>query len=330
MAVAYSREIYEEAAAELERRRIKANTEAAALRERMLAAEPRIREIEQAMAGASLLVARAVLNGGDVEAAVERIKQENLDLQAEMAALLHRHGETADNFEPRYTCPKCQDTGYAQGRMCGCLESLLREAACRRLSRTIPMKLTRFEEMDLDFYPAAPASKTGVSPRARMGDVLAYCRCYAADFSPESPSLLFQGPTGTGKTHLSLAIARTVAEKGFTVVYGPAQQLLHQLEKEHFGRAGGDSEDALEQSDLLILDDLGTEFSTPFYTSCVYNIVNSRMLAGLPTIISTNLNQKQLLERYGEAITSRITGTFQPLLFWGKDIRQLKLRQKLQ
>ena len=328
--MAYSREVYEEAMGELERRRTEANTRAAALRERMLACEPRIRQIEQAMAGASLLVARAVLDGGDVDAAVERIKNENLSLQAEMAALLHAHGEQADNFEPQYTCKACRDTGYAGGRMCGCCEELLREAACRRLSKTTAMKLTRFEEMDLQFYPDAPDPKTGVSPRARMGDVLAYCRCYAGDFSRESPSLLFQGPTGTGKTHMSLAIARTVAEKGFTVVYGPAQQLLHQLEKEHFGRASGDSEDALEQSDLLVLDDLGTEFASPFYTSCIYNIVNSRMLAGLPTIISTNLNQKQLLERYGEQITSRVTGTFQPLMFWGRDIRQLKLRQKLQ
>lgn len=327
--MAYSREIYEEAMAELERRRMKANAEAASLKERMQTAEPRVRQIEQAMAGACLRVARAVLDGGDVEAAVEKIKNENLALQAEMASLLHAHGEQADNFEPRYTCAKCQDTGYTEGGMCNCFSDLLKEVACRRLSRTTSMKLTRFEEMDLHYYPDTPDPKTGVSPRARMGDVLAYCRCYAADFSLESPSLLFQGPTGTGKTHLSLAIARGVAEKGFTVVYGPAQQLLHRLEKEHFGRASGDSEDALEQSDLLVLDDLGTEFSSPFYTSCIYNIVNSRMLAGLPTIISTNLNQKQLLERYGEAVTSRITGTFQPLLFWGKDIRQLKLRQKL-
>ena len=327
--MAYSRDMYEEAMAELERRRAQAHAAAAALRERATARQPRLREIEATLAGAAHQVARAVLDGGDVDAAVERIKEENLSLQAEMASLLRVQGETAVDFEPVYTCPRCRDTGYAGGKICGCLEQLLREAACRRLSRTSNMTLTRFEDMDLGYYPDEPDPRTGISPRERMRGVLDYCRCYAVDFVPGAQSLLLRGPTGTGKTHVSLAIARTAAEKGCSVVYGPAQQLLRQLENEHFGRMAGDSAETLEACDLLILDDLGTEFSSPFTVSCIYNIINGRMLAGRSTVVSTNLSQQELLARYGEQTTSRITGTFQPLVFSGQDIRQLKLQEKI-
>ena len=126
-----------------------------------------------------------------------------------------------------------------------------------------------------------------------------------------------------------VAIARQAAEKGHAVIYGPAQVLLHQLEKEHFGRAEGNSEDMLLACDLLVLDDLGTEFASPFYVSCLYNLINTRMLEGRTIILSTNLNQNQLKERYGDQITSRITGTFVPLLFMGRDIRQQKRQEKL-
>lgn len=179
--------------------RAEAHAAAAALRERALEKAPRLREIETALAGASYQVARAVLDGGDVDAEIERIKKENLALQAEMAALLREQGEQAADFEPVHTCSRCRDTGYADGKICTCLEQLLREAACRRLSRTSHMTLTRFEDMDLAYYPDDPDPRTGLSPRERMRSVIDYCRCYAADFVPGAQSLLLRGPTGTGE-----------------------------------------------------------------------------------------------------------------------------------
>lgn len=325
----YSREIYDAAMVELESRRTRAGAEAAARRETLLRRRPRLREIEQEMAHSALRVTRAVLDGGDVTAAVEAIKNDNLALQAEMAEILAEEGVPYPNLEPQYTCPVCADTGYAGGKICACLRTLLKEESCRRLSRMTAMKLTTFEEMDLAYYPDTPDPATGVTPRKRMEQVLAYCRQYAANFAPGADNLLLRGPTGVGKTHASLAIARQAAEKGHAVIYGPAQVLLHQLEKEHFGRAEGNSEDMLLACDLLVLDDLGAEFASPFYVSCLYNLINTRMLEGRTIILSTNLNQNQLKERYGDQITSRITGTFVPLLFMGRDIRQQKRQEKL-
>lgn len=321
----YDPEVHREALRVLARRREQANEQAAALAERMRRRYPRVREIEAEMAQTSTLVIRAVLGEGPVEETVEQIKERNLALQKELAALLEKAGENVRDFEPRYTCPRCRDTGCTEKGPCACYQTLLRDIACRKLCEESAMHPASLEEMSLDYYPET--APDGSSPRARMKEIFAYCRQYAADFSERSPSLILRGPTGTGKTHVSLSIARVAAEKGYHVIYGPIQKLLHQLEKEHFGKEEGDSEELLCRCDLLILDDLGAEFTGSFYNACLYNVLNARLLQQLPTIISTNLTMPQIRERYGDAIASRIMGSFQPLPFCGQDIRQLKMQR---
>ena len=158
-----------------------------------------------------------------------------------------------------------------------------------------------------------------------MSEILEYCKCYAEDFSPDSESLYMHGATGLGKTHLSLAIANVVAEKGFRVIYDSAQNLLSSLEKEKFSYSNsGEREKEVLECDLLIIDDLGSEFSTQFTTAAVYNIVNTRNNRSKPVIISTNLTDTELEAKYSQRITSRIIGEYVSLLFIGRDIRQLK------
>lgn len=325
----YKRDIYDRAMATVKERRADATARAAAAREKIRAEEPRVREIEQLMAQSSGKVVKAILSRDDVEKQVERIKTENLGLQVELSMILQKHGITSGNFEPQYTCPICEDTGFANGKLCTCAEQLMREYSCMELSELSAMRPTSFETLSLDFYSAKADSRTGIAPRAQMRQIIDYCRAYAEQFDGRDDSLLLRGPTGVGKTHLSLAIAGVVLSKGHSVVYGPIQQLLHRIEREHFGRTDGNTEDILIACDLLILDDVGTEFSSSFYTSALYNILNGRLMAERPTIISTNLNQKELTDRYGEQIASRITGLFEPLVCVGKDIRQQKLKQSL-
>ncbi len=327
--MAYSRDIYEQAQAVLEQRRGSAQAQAAELRQKMIRAVPRLREIEQQMAQSSGKVVSAILKGGNVEKEVERIKAENLSLQVEMAMLLKENGADVSDFQPRYFCDKCEDTGIRGNKRCTCFQTLLRELSCQSLSELSGMRPMSFDDLSLTYYSDELPNKTGISPRAQMRHIIQYCKDYAVNFDGTDASLLLRGPTGVGKTHLSLAIAGEVMARGYSVVYGPVQKLLHRIEREHFGRADGNSEDIMTGCDLLILDDVGTEFASSFYTSALYNIINERMLEGKPTIISTNLNQKELTERYGEQIASRVTGTFQPLVCQGKDIRLEKLRQSL-
>ena len=121
-------------------------------------------------------------------------------------------------------------------------------------------------------------------------------------------------------------------EKGFGVIYGSAQSFAVSLEKERFDRREdgepGDTHSQLLSCDLLILDDLGTEFPSAYVNAALYDIINSRMLAEKPTIISTNLSMKELEERYSERFASRIAGYYGKLGFLGNDIRIEKRKQK--
>lgn len=326
--MAYDEKVVRTARGRLEKRRRAAETAAAALRERMCEQIPRLREIEREKAAAIPDLTHAIL-AGNTDGEVERIQQKNLQLQQEMAEILRAAGCDCDNFEPRYTCRVCGDTGYVNGAVCDCYRRLLQEEACGALSGLSAMRLTDFRSMRLDYYDNAVDPKLGVSPRQHMADIIAYCRDYTAAFTPHSDSLLLQGATGIGKTHLCLAIARGVTEQGFGVVYGSVQPLVRRLEAEHFGREQGNSEDQLISCDLLVLDDLGMEFDTPFSRACLYNILNARLLEGRPTVVSTNLSISAMQERYGDQIASRISGGFVPLLCVGNDIRQMIRRQSL-
>ena len=326
--MAYDEKVVRAARQRLEKRRRDAETAAAALKERMCNQIPRLREIEREKAAAIPELTHAILSG-NVDGAVERIQQKNLELQQEMAQILRANGCDCDSFEPRYTCKKCGDTGYVGGAVCDCYRRLLQEEACNSLSGLSAMRLTDFGSLRLDYYSNTVDPKLGVSPREQMTDVISYCRDYTAAFAPNSDSLLLHGATGIGKTHLCLAIARGVTEQGFGVVYGSVQPLIRRLEAEHFGREQGNSEDQLISCDLLVLDDLGMEFDTPFSRACIYNILNARLLEGRPTVVSTNLGLNALKERYGDQIASRISGGFVPLFCVGNDIRQIIRRQSL-
>ena len=151
-----------------------------------------------------------------------------------------------------------------------------------------------------------------------------HCRRYAKEFSRKSPSLLFTGGPGLGKTYLSACIARTVADSGFSVVYDTAGKLFADFEAEKFGGRGEEQTRKYLACDLLIIDDLGTEMTTQFTQSVLYQVINTRLMEDKPVIISTNLTDESLRQRYAAPIVSRLTGAYQTCQFLGHDIRQLR------
>ena len=92
----------------------------------------------------------------------------------------------------------------------------------------------------------------------------------------------------------------------------------------------GSTQAQLTSCDLLILDDLGTEFPSPYVNAALYDILNTRMMAEKPTIISTNLSLKELEDRYSQRFASRVTGYYGKLEFLGRDVRVQKRLQKAQ
>ena len=83
------------------------------------------------------------------------------------------------------------------------------------------------------------------------------------------------------------------------------------------------------QCDLLILDDLGTEMTTAFVQSALYQIINTRLMEKRSTIISTNLSPEKLAQRYTPQIASRIEGEYRLLAFVGEDMRKQKKRRDM-
>jgi DNA replication protein DnaC len=154
------------------------------------------------------------------------------------------------------------------------------------------------------------------------------CRRYAMFFTEKSGNLLLSGDTGLGKTFLSACIARTVADRGYSVVYESAGHLFTNMERAKFvnDEAAREVCRRYADCDLLIVDDLGTEMPGQFTTAALYNLINDRLLTAKPMIVSTNLTIDEMLKRYSPQIASRLRGSFERVAFVGEDIRVLKNR----
>lgn len=226
--------------------------------------------------------------------------------------------------KPEAVCKICNDENYLSGKLCSCVECIAKQLTFEELSASLPINDCSFDNFDLKYYSSEP-DENGNIPRKRATALLKLCREFADNFPFVSSSLLFMGAAGLGKTHLSLSIVSAVAEKGYGVVYGSAYNLLSAAEKEHFSYNGdNEKEEALLNCDLLVIDDLGTEFLTSYTSALIYNIINTRILNGKPTIINTNLSFDELENRYTARITSRFLGSYEMKKFIGSDIRQIK------
>jgi len=268
-------------------------------------------------------VSTAFAKGENTSAAIAAIKKENLALQQERAWILEAADLDLGALEPAVVCSHCGGSGYIGAAMCECLQELCRQEQKKELSSLLGGRES-FEQFRLDFYPTQPDPVFGVSPRQLMQLVFQRCRSYAKTFSRRSPSLLFTGQPGLGKTFLSACIARTVADNGCSVVYETVGKIFSDFEAVKFGGLASELTDKYLQCDLLIMDDLGTEMTTQFTQSVLYQIINTRLMEDKPVIISTNLSDDALKQRYAAPIASRLTGTYEMLQFLGSDIRQLR------
>ena len=321
--MAYSEAVLHRARERLLQEKNLYEAETAARRAQVLQAYPRLREIDQALrqsvAGA---VAAAFRKGADTAAAIAALKEKNLALQREREWILASAELDESVLDPPPFCPHCGGSGYVGSSMCECLRELCRQEQKKELSSLLGGKES-FDGFRLDLYPTEPDPNLGVSPRQLMERTFRRCRRYAREFGAGAPSLLFTGGPGLGKTFLSACIARAVADNGFSVVYDTAGKLFSDFEAVKFGGNQQDLTRKYLQCDLLIIDDLGTEMTTQFTQSVLYRVLNDRLLENRPVIVSTNLSDQALRQRYSAPIASRLLGAFEVCLFLGQDIRQL-------
>ena len=332
--MAYDGKIMRLALQEFEKDKARREADFQNRRERIYQRQPRLRDIEGELSSTmSRIIAGALRRGGDPGPAIAQLREENLSLQAEKREILTAMGLAADTLDERPACPACGDSGYCGGRVCACLRRYYAREQQKDLSRMLDLGSQSFDTFDLDWYPERYDANFGCSPRQSMETVYEICAGYAHRFGRKPANLLLFGAPGLGKTHLSAAIAREVSEKGFSVVYDTAAQVFQRFEQQKFGREDEDAAADVERilsCDLLILDDLGTEMTTAFVQSALYQIINTRLMEKKSTIISTNLSPEQLAQRYSAQIASRVEGEYQLLPFVGSDIRRLKRQRDFQ
>ncbi|WP_223381699.1 ATP-binding protein [Faecalibacterium prausnitzii] len=321
------RELYQEAmrAVALRRQTARANAEDA--RAAAEAAVPALRHAEEEVRVRGVRCALAGASGKDRTAAAAALAK----AKQELTALLASSGRPADALEPHFTCKKCQDTGTFEGHTCICVHKLMQKLRREEIESLSSLSISSFDTMELRYYPNTMDDKLGEPVRSYMGGLLAELRAYAEEFDRSSESLMLFGNAGLGKTHAALAIAGIVLEKDFDVIYVSSPDFFSKLEALHFGADPGGEEETLLQTaagaDLLILDDLGTEFNSNFFLSTLYSLLNNRLGAHLPTIVTTNITDGALLEKlYTEKISSRLSA-FVPCLFAGQDIRSQKAQE---
>ena len=312
-------DIYEKAKATVEARRSAAIAEAEGRNEIVRSESEEIAKIDEELSTTGMLIFKTACMGGDITP----IKERNKELQAKRRELIKALGYPADYTDLKYSCKDCSDTGFIDGtKTCHCLKA---EIVKERIAASAMGKLLEkqsFDNFDLEWYAYDEKAKE------RMKVNLAIAKNYVRDFAKKQDSLLLIGSTGTGKTHISTAIARELIYKGYDVIYDSTQNIISDFEDDRFRSSYGREENKSEKyidCRLLIIDDLGTEFSNQFTLSTLYNLLNTRQNKGLPTIISTNLSPEELAKKYEDRIYSRIIGSdCKVLAFVGKDRRVSK------
>ena len=284
---------------------------------------PEIGAIDRELARTGEKIFGAIPAGHDgIDARIAALREENELLRRRRALLLLAHGYPADYSDLKYDCPICSDTGYVGIKMCSCMRAELTKLGYESSGLGRLLDEQTFEAFSLNYYPPNAVE--------RMRYNLQSLKSFAESFGDgEAKSWLLFGATGLGKTHLSTAVAKTVLDRGYDVVYESAQNFFSDFEAERFRAYGQEAPASTARyfsCDLLILDDLGTELSSQFTVSCLYNILNTRINQKKATIINTNLTQEELRRKYADRITSRLFGEFRPLAFTGTDIRAQKLK----
>ena len=319
---------------EYDERRTQAASEQRAHIEEVYRRLPQVRLIDTELESFGIRAMKEYLQTRrDPRQLLDDVRSHVQSLVAEKEALLRGSGYPADYMELQYTCPECKDTGFVEHRRCRCLTQRLIDLAYSQSNIKNLILLENFQAFDLSLFSPSPFGNEPIPPRENMQRIQDTVMQYIWHFSDVTDdNFLFYGSTGTGKTFLCNCIAKEILDQGYTVLYVTAYELCSLLEKRRFrdrSRERARDEDLelpdmILDSDLLIIDDLGTEFATSLSVADLFHCINHRLLHRKSTIISTNLALSQLKKQYSDRMFSRLLGSYQLVKFYGDDIRTKK------
>lgn len=313
---------------EYERKRDKAQKELEYRKLQVYDIVPEIKKIDDEIASTGIKISRAVLNNPDnYEKEIELIQNHIEKLKQKKAILLTENNIPLSFLEINYECNKCKDTGYLENsKKCDCFKQQLIEMAYSMSNISKVIEKENFQTFNLELFSNKEFENEELTPRENMQNILTTCEGFVINFEKiNNENLLLYGTTGLGKTFMCNCITKALLDKGKIVVYQTAFKILQILEEYQFSKNKSpeikESYKLLFDCDLLIIDDLGTEFTNTFTNVEIFNILNSRLISNKKTIISTNNEPVKLVKKYSDRIVSRIFGSFTILRFFGPDLR---------
>lgn len=288
---------------------------------------PQIKDIDIDIKQTSIALSKCIIeNPVNYEEVTNKLKSKIEKLKREKAILLTENNIPLEYLNINYTCNKCQDTGYLNdGKKCSCFKQQLINRAYGMSNLENVLKKENFSNFDINIFSDEKIEDEEKSPRENMMNILNISEGFVINFEKKNrENLLFYGQTGLGKTFMANCIAKSLLDKGYIVIYQTAFKIMDIISNHKFNKynsSGEEEYNLLFTADLLIIDDLGTEFTNSFTNTEIFNIVNTRLLEGKKMIISTNLSPKEFADTYTDRTFSRIFSNFIPLKFYGDDLR---------
>lgn len=320
-------------------RRDRALSERDERRAALYARFPRLREIaeERARAGREIVrLALAATAGTAAVAGTGQLEQRMRALAAEERALLAQNKLPPDALEVRWTCQKCQDTGWLQdGDPTGSTLPPAQKCSCRleeEVEGLYHASNIRGPQRAFTFAAHNASLWTGPEDRAVAGELFSRCRAFAAGVvaGTQRESLVLMGDVGRGKTFFASAIANAVLQAHKLALYFTFAEFLQFARASKFeGEEYQIWQETLQAADVAILDDLGTEVVTDFVKAELFNVLNARLGSGKPMVVCTNLTVAQIGDAYATRIASRLIGAAEILQIAGPDLREV-LRRRAQ
>lgn len=316
---------FEEIIEEYEKQRAENNREREKRVHEVYEKFPEIGEIDKKISQIGSRTLNAILTDPDNKGLKE-------DMKNKFKILLQRKNEilTENNIDKnfdkmKFKCNLCEDTGYVEGKgRCSCFNQKLINKLYHISNMSDLLKTQNFDNFNEDYYSKKKIPGLQKTPYENIVEIRDFCKMYVREFENTEKSLLFYGDTGVGKTFMSSCIAKALMDKGNTVIYIRAARLFKMFEDERFGRLPEGMEE-IYNSDLIIIDDLGTEAESRNNNSYLLELMNERAVKGNKIIINTNHNFIQLEKKYSKRFSSRILENFNMMYFYGDDIRRMKL-----
>lgn len=287
---------------------------------------PALKEMDTEISLTALRCAQKIANSARSVADVTEEMLATLEnLKSKREEYILQNNIKSDYLFPKYDCMICEDTGYKDRKMCKCYKNKLTEKLYEYSHICDEGKKCTFKNFKLDFYQDKDIYNLGITPNENIKEVLMACKKFCENFDKNKSGVYICGNAGVGKTYLSYCIANYLISQSYTVLYQNSFKLFSFLEDYKFLRVDrsefAEFYDYIYNCDMLIIDDLGTEFSTPFAKAAFFDIINTRADNKKSTVINSNLSLNELSNFYSPRVKSRINASFLFLSIIGEDIR---------